>query len=224
MAAPKSRAPTLARAKSGSRHRSRSTAGAGWLSERRSARPPARAPPTTRPSTLGSVQPHSAPWDSPATTPPMPRARATVPTGSGRRWPVRGSRGTTRAAAQQSARPSGTLTRKIARQSHHSTSSPPMLGPTAAARPPAADHAPRAAARRAGGVWASTRPSAAGIIPAAAAPWRARARISRSAFGAALAASEVRVKARAEPMNSTRRPRVSASRPAAASRAAKSTA
>ncbi|RZS45034.1 hypothetical protein EV193_101918 [Herbihabitans rhizosphaerae] len=63
---------------------------------------------------------------------------STVPTGSSRRDPLprKGSRSTCTVPARISA-PIGTLMKKIHRQSPPSTISPPTVGPSTAAAPPA---------------------------------------------------------------------------------------
>ncbi len=147
-----------------------------------------------------------------------------MPTGSGRalpggRRPVSGSP----RAGSISARAIGTLTTKTARQPKASTSAPPSGGPTTAAKLPAADQAPIAAPIRSRGVTARIRPSAAGIISAAAAPCATRPAIRVAASGASPHSSEVSAKAANAIRNSLRLPRASAKRPAGVSRAAKAT-
>ncbi len=88
---------------------------------------------------------------------------------------------------------------------------------------PTAPQTPIAAARRAGTVCARTRPSEAGIMPAAPMPCSVRAATSSGRFGAIPLSSEAQVNRPVEITNSRRRPRMSATRPATASSAAKTT-
>src|SRR4051794_34728251 len=81
-----------------------------------------------------------------------------------------------------------------------------------------------AAERLSAGVSASTSPSAAGIMAAAAAPCTARAATSAPTLGASALASEATVNSATPPMNTRRRPTRSATRPAGVSSAANSTA
>ena len=70
------------------------------------------------------------------------------------------------------------------RQPKACTSTPPTLGPTAAANAPAALHSATEVPRRSAGVSASRMASEAGIIVAAKAPWTARAASSTGTLGA----------------------------------------
>ena len=111
-----------------------------------------------------------------------------------------------------------------ARQPTWSTRTPPIAGPAAAASAPAALQAPIAAARRSGAVSESTTASEAGIIAAAAAPCRARATSSVGRLGASAHSRLKSVKPPTPAISSARRPTTSATRPAGASSAAKTTA
>ncbi len=99
-----------------------------------------------------------------------------------------------------------------------------MTGPMTAEKPAAADQAPMALVSLGSGVEAITRPSAAGIIPAAIPPWTNRAIISQVALVAAPQSIEAMVKPTSDPRKTLVRPAVSASRPSGVSSAANITA
>ena len=106
------------------------------------------------------------------------------------------------------------------RQPKACTSTPPTLGPTAAANAPAALHSATEVPRRSAGVSARRIASDAGIIVAAKAPWTARAASSTGTLGASAQTSESAANPPTPMRYSERRPITSASRPAGASSAA----
>ena len=90
----------------------------------------------------------------------------------------------------------GRLTTNTARQSKYSTSTPPRIGPSEAARPLAPIQMPtaRARSRGSGKVWAISD-SELGTIAAAASPWRARPAVSSPRPGASAQRSDAKPKA-----------------------------
>jgi len=112
------------------------------------------------------------------------------------------------------------LIRNSDRHPNACTSTPPTLGPTAAANAPAALHTPIDAMRFSAGVSVRTIASEAGIIAAAAAPWSARATSSTGTLGDSAQTSDIAANPATPARNSVRRPIVSANLPDGASRAA----
>ncbi len=115
---------------------------------------------------LESPQPHVPPLTRPSDSRPTPRVTSSVARASGREtdWP--GTCGSCRQPTTSASRPIGTLTKNTHRQLA-STSSPPMTGPRAAAKPPAAVHVRTAPCRRSAGKLARTSPSEVGVSSAA---------------------------------------------------------
>src|ERR1700748_728459 len=146
------------------------------------------APHTTeaasRPRNDAEPQPHSGALTSASATSPTAAARSPAPRMSGRPETF-GSllSGTTRAARNTAATPTGTLIQKTQRQSI-CTRAPPITGPNAAPRAPRADQVPRALGRTGGGTAASSSDSDAGTIAPAPAAWITRAAIRAATPGA----------------------------------------
>ena len=94
------------------------------------------------------------PWSGPSMIPYVSDARPTItsiwPTGSNRRGRSARDSGTNRWVATTASAPTGTLTRKTARQPTASTSMPPSTGPSAMLSPNIAAYTPIARARSAG--------------------------------------------------------------------------
>ena len=67
---------------------------------------------------------------------------------------------------------------------------PPTSGPIAIARPAIPPHAPRATARRSGGMAADRMVRVSGVTMAPPTPWMARARIRMSVEGASAASAD----------------------------------
>src|ERR1035437_8765849 len=78
----------------------------------------------------------------------------------------------------------GTLMKKMTRHDTASTNQPPTNGPAAATAPPKPDHRPTARARSAGAMQAEMMARLPGVSSAPPTPWRARAAMSTTAFGA----------------------------------------
>ena len=146
-----------------------------------------------------------------------------MPNASGNRVCARTGRGRTPAAAA-SASPVGTLITNSERHPKAWTSTPPRLGPTAAASAPAALHSATDLVRCSAGVSANRIASDAGIISAAIAPWSPRATSSSGRLGANAQASDISAKPVTPTRYRVRRPITSARRPAGASSAANSVA
>ena len=88
---------------------------------------------------------------------------------------------------------------------------PPTSGPIAIARPAIPPHAPRATARRSGGMAADRMVRVNGVTIAAPTPWMARARIRISVVGARAARAEPPMKMPIPMMNTRWRPKRSPS-------------
>ena len=111
------------------------------------------------------------------------------------------------------AMPSGTLTRKIQRQSAASVSTPPITGPSTALSPMTGPKSPNAFCSSSAGKAARMMPKPWGIISAANAPWTRRKAISISVDCAAPHSAEAMVKPATPSRKSLRRPKMSPSRP-----------
>jgi hypothetical protein len=150
---------------------------------RASIQPP--APATAKdPSVAADAQPHVCPCTSARAIAPVAPASSAAPGTSGRAVSAARDSRSTRSPTTTVAIPAGMLITKIQRQVAPSLSRPPIGGPSAAATDPTAPQPAITAAQRCGGNAASRRPSAAGIIAAAAMPWIARAATSTPTEGA----------------------------------------
>ena len=136
-----------------------------------------------------------------------PADASTAPSGSRRRASgLRDSR-TAASVSPAVARPSGTLTQKIADQSNSSMSTPPRIGPSPNPSPAAAAQMPIAAVRRSSSGNASTRiDSASGAMSAAPAPCSARNATSCGSSVASAHSAEPTVKTRQPDTNTRLRP------------------
>ena len=174
----------------------------------------------SRPRNDAEPQPHSGALTSASATSPTAAARSPAPRMSGRPETF-GSllSGTTRAARNTAATPTGTLIQNTQRQST-CTRAPPITGPSAAPRAPSADQVPRALGRTGGGTAASSSDSDAGTIAPAPAAWMTRAAISAATPGASPHSTEPKLNRISPPEKSRRRPIRSAHRPAGTSTAA----
>ncbi len=153
----------------------------------------------------------------------MPSASSRVPTGSGAP-PIALAGRKIRVPAITSAMPNGMLIKNTACQLNASTSSPPRLGPTAAAAAPAALSSEIDMTRRSAGVSSRSTDSDAGTMTAAPTPWIALAAMSSGSVGESAHSSEATVNSTMPPSRIRLRPNVSARRPVGASNAANSTA
>ncbi len=130
---------------------------------------------------------------------------------------VPGTAGTTFSAAATAMMPSGTLTRKIGRQSMPQRSSPisvpPSTGPVTEASPAASANRPNTPPRSCGGNSAGTSASVCGVIIAPPTPCSARAATSHSIDGASPQSAEAAVNSPTPSRNIRRRPKMSPARP-----------
>ena len=115
----------------------------------------------------------------------------------------------------------GRLTRKIHRQPKCVVSSPPMIGPAAAAAPFTAPHVPNAIPRSRPEYELEIRAIVVANIAAAPSPCTPRAAISRPTLGARPQASEEAAKTTSPITYTRRRPNLSATDPAVSTSAAR---
>ena len=178
-------------------------------------------PAPTRNDTISVLlQPSSLPRTSAKTSRKSATEKVTKPETSMR--PLRGSRDSRRRVneATIAAIPIGTLTKNTHSQPNPSVSAPPISGPTATAAPIVPPKMPNAVPRSWGGKAPAMSASEQANMHAAPVPCTARARLSMSGVVESPQASDAAMN-RARPIvNTSRRPKRSASEPAVSSSAA----
>ena len=153
-------------------------------------------------------QPASRPWMSGRISSVQAPVTRIAPATSSDGASFRRDSGSRRSAATNATMPTGTLTRKIARQPRPkrspSTSAPPMIGPSTAAPPMTGPNIPKALAISSFGNDARTIPKPCGIMTAAKPPCSSRKAMSSPAEAATPQSTEASVNP-AMPMRKRRR-------------------
>ena len=145
----------------------------------------------------------------PYTSPNRPVVASPTPIGSSRPAPPRLSRSSS--VSGISSTPIGTLIQKIHCHELHSTTAPPITGPSATPRPAIAPHTPNATPRLAAGMTSASTVSVSGMTIAPPTPCSAREATSVPMSGARAAAADASVKIARPIASSRRRPKRSPS-------------
>ena len=212
--------PALPTVQDRSRNRRSGNSGAGWRRLRTAKAAISAAPAPNAPRVGTDPQPQAEPWRIPRMKAPTPNVASGTLTASTRRAtmpPVLSTK--MRRPTIMAAAATGTLTKNTDRHPNPAISSPPRLGPRAAASPPMAPHTPMANWWRERGKAAMVRASPAGNSKAPPTDWTTRAAISIPMPVAAPEPIDPAMKAASPTRNARRRPCRSASQPATSSRA-----
>ncbi len=193
----------LAAVNRGLRKKRMSSIGVGVCSSQTMNDAIATAPTANEPSTSGSVQPFAGPSMMPKSSEPRPTIESTAPSGSRCEWLGSFEVGTRNHPATSASATSGRLTQNTELHSKWRSSSPPVTGPMATARPEKPAHTAIARPRSRGSRKTLVRiDSVAGMISAPPMPMKARLAMSWTV--------DVDSAADTEPMANTTRPICSA--------------